>query len=414
MFTRLVSILAVGLAVALSASAALGQGFRGGRGGDDAFDPAVTTEQMEKYADMLDLSADQQAAALALLEAYQVEFEAAARPVRDKIENLRTEARETRDRTLWGELMEARGDFEETSEQMETTLLADVQALLTPEQAESGWPRVVRERRREQSLPRGLMSGERVDVIALVKDLDLSQEQSAALADTLNQYELELDLALIKRDQMQDEFRQNMRDLFRNGDQQAISDLFERGKQAATKVRDINSRAARQVEALLPPEPAATFAAQVRQRSFPMIYRPSYADRVIDAAAKFDDLTGEQKENIATIQAAFAQSITSINRRMETAQVEMEESMTAERLGAMFRNGGDNDAMRDLRGERRDLETSTIERLRSILTAEQAARLPERGDGDEDGGNRRNFRERRGDREGGQRRGGEPQRDGGT
>ena len=233
MFTRLVSILAVGLAVALSASAALGQGFRGGRGGDDAFDPAVTTEQMEKYADMLDLSADQQAAALALLEAYQVEFEAAARPVRDKIENLRTEARETRDRTLWGELMEARGDFEETSKQMETTLLADVQALLTPEQAESGWPRVVRERRREQSLPRGLMSGERVDVIALVKDLDLSQEQSAALADTLNQYELELDLALIKRDEAQDEFRQNMRDLFRNGDQQAISDLFERGKQAA-------------------------------------------------------------------------------------------------------------------------------------------------------------------------------------
>lgn len=414
MLSPLVSRLAVGLAVALAASSALAQGWRGGRGGDDVFDPAVTTEQMEKYAGMLDLSAEQQAAALALLEAYQVEFEAAARPVRDKIENLRTEARETRDRTLWGEIMEARGDFEKQSTEMETTLLADVQALLTPEQAESGWPRVVRERRREESIPRGLMSGERVDVIALVKDLKLSEEQAAALADTLNQYELELDLALIKRDEAQDEFRQNMRDLFRNGDQQGISDMFERGKQAATKVRDINNRAAKQIEALLPPEPAATFAAQVRQRSFPMIYRPSYADRVLEAAAKFDDLTGEQKENIGTIQAAFAQSMTSINRRMETAQVEMEESMTAERLGAMFRNGGDNDAMRDLRGERRDLENSTIERLRSILTEEQAARLPERGDGDDDGDGRRDFRQRRGERQRGQDRGEQPQRDGGT
>jgi hypothetical protein len=205
-----------------------------------------------------------------------------------------------------------------------------------------------------------------------------------------------------------------MRDQFRNGDQQVISDLFERGKQAATKVRDINNRAAKLIEALLPPEPAATFAAEVRQRSFPMIYRPSYADRVLEAAAKFDDLTGEQKENIGTIQAAFAQSMTSINRRMETAQVEMEESMTAERLGAMFRNGGDNDAMRDLRGERRDLETSTIERLRSILTEEQAARLPERGDGDDDGDGRRDFRQRRGERQRGQDRGEQPQRDGGT
>ena len=105
MLARLVSSLAVLLTLTLTclvpAAPALGQGF-GGRGGgwgqDNIFDPAVSTQQMERYSEILGFTADQQAAALALLEAYHVEFDSAARPVRDKIENLRTEARETRDR----------------------------------------------------------------------------------------------------------------------------------------------------------------------------------------------------------------------------------------------------------------------------------------------------------------------------
>src|SRR5690606_30592341 len=196
----------------------------------------------------------------------------------------------------------------------------------------------------------------------------LEEPQRAALEDTLSQYALELDQALIKRDQVQDEFRENMREMFRDGDQEGMNDMFERGKQAAIRVRDINNRYARQVEALLPADLAPAFAAQVRQRSFPMIYRASYAERVIDTAGKFDDLSAEQKESVATIRAAFTQNLTSLNRQMETAQVQMEESMTAERMGQMFRNGGENDAIRDLRRQRRDLERSTVEQLRSILT----------------------------------------------
>src|SRR5690606_24330340 len=155
--------------------------------GDNLFDPAVSTKQMERYAEILGFTADQQAAALALLEAYHVEFDAAARPVRDRLEELRNEARATRDRALWGEIMQARGDFEQQAEKMADSFLADVQTLLTPQQAQEGWPKVERERRRELSIPRGLMSGERVDVIALVDALSLDEAQRAGLDDTLNQ-----------------------------------------------------------------------------------------------------------------------------------------------------------------------------------------------------------------------------------
>lgn len=400
MRSRLMLTVATLLASLLIALPALAQGWRQFENGDNLFDPAVSTKQMERYAEILGFTADQQAAALALLEAYHVEFDAAARPVRDRIEELRNEARETRDRALWGEIMQARGDFEQQAEKMADSFLADVQTLLTPQQAQEGWPKVQRERRRELSIPRGLMSGERVDVIALVDALSLDEAQRAQLDDTLNQYALELDQALVKRDEVQDDFRQNMRDMFREGDQEGINDMFERGKQAATRVRDINNRYARQIEALLPEDAAPTFAAQVRQRAFPMIYNPSRAERLLETASKFDDLSQEQKEQIGTIRASFGQSLTSINRQMETAQVEMEESMTADRMGQMFRNGGENDAMRDLRRQKRDLERSTVEKLRTILTEQQAERLPQRGEGEGQGDGRRRFGGPRGEPEG--------------
>src|SRR5690606_41472923 len=65
----------------------------------------------------------------------------------------------------------------------------------------------------------------------------LEEPQRAALEDTLSQYALELDQALIKRDQVQDEFRENMREMFRDGDQEGMNDMFERSEEHTSELQ---------------------------------------------------------------------------------------------------------------------------------------------------------------------------------
>lgn len=354
----------------------MGGGMGGFMGGREPFEPPVNSADLEKYAAILNLTPEQKEAARALLDAAMAEFQPAAKAARDKVEELRAEFRETRDPSVWQGMGEIMREYRTARNSVERTFMSDIQVLLSDEQA-ARWPTVERTHRRDRTIGRGLMSGERVDLIAIVDGMGLSEGEKSALAPVLDQYAADLDRELIKRNEVYDEGEQRGMEIWQ--DPEAREAMFNKGREASKRVRDVNERYARQLEGLLPDGKRAAFVERVKRESFPTVYRETYAHRVLAAAEKFTDLDDAQRASLAALRESFARDLAASNAKMEAAIRERED--TAD-VGQMFfqRGGG---PMQELRESRRSLERSTVQRVRDLLSEDQRARLPERGDDEE-------------------------------
>lgn len=383
-----------------------GMGGMGGMGGGQMFEAPITTRDMEKYAEFLELTEDQREAVAALLEANQQEFSEKAAEARTRLEALREEAREARDPSIWRDMGAQMETFRKARVAMETGFFNDMKAVLTPAQVEK-FPRIERQRRREQTIGFGLMSGERADLVRIVGELELPADQSAPLDPVLQQYEVDLDRELQNRNKLFEESQSRVREMFEQGATDEMQRALEQGREASTRVREVNRRYARQIESLLPDEPRERFAERVRRESFPMIYRPSFATRVVDAAAAMEDLDDSQKSAIASIRDAYVRESTTLNRQLEQATVKQEETLTVQDLMSRGFRGMGSEETEALRDKRRELDNSTMDKVRAILTPEQAEKLPrrdERGGGPGDRGERgeqRRPQQRRGRPDGG-------------
>ncbi|UYV11553.1 MAG: hypothetical protein NCW75_09590 [Phycisphaera sp.] len=376
---------------------AFGQ-FGGGGGFGGADGPQVNREQLEDYADILGLDADQREIAQIMLEEYIDSVQTSMDEVREAMRNARQEFEETRDGSAFQNARELSQASNERAATLESQLMGDLQMMLTPEQAEA-WPRVEMAHRRATTLPRGLMSGERVDLFEIVDTLELDGEPASEASMVLADYELALDRVLIARNEMFEEGLQ----MFRDRDFESLQDHFEKARDASVRVRDTHRNFARRLQAVIPEEKLPAMQTAVRRASFPTVYRQNRADRAIEAARGLDDLSDDQRSQINGIAESTARRMDQVNRKLADTIESNEVNMN---LRDMMRGGrrGNEDGTRELFREKRDAVNKTVEQLKAVLTEEQAAKLDAAVGTDEDG-------EGRGDRARGQRGGDrQPQR----
>lgn len=354
-----------------------GMGGMGGMG-QRLMEAPLTTEDLGKMGELLALTPDQRDAAAALLEGHMASFAEKAAEARDAMEKAREAFRETRDREVWqgvGERMQA---LRESRTKAEADFMADVRALLTPEQ-EAKWPVLERTRRRETTVQRGLMSGERIDLTRLVAQAEPTPEQAQALKPILESYELELDAALIRRNETQEKAMGQMRDfgaMMESGDFSQMQKMMDENREASMRVRDVNRRYAQQVAGVLGEEKGAAFSDRFRRDSFPMVYRPRPTEGQLKAAESLPDLDEAQKTSLKAIREAYERDSAALNERAEKAMEQFETTATVE---GMMRGGPMNDpTLREARTARNQLEDKTIESIRALLTEAQRAALPER------------------------------------
>jgi hypothetical protein len=408
-----------------------GGGFGGGGGmfggGRAMFDPSVSTEDMDKYGKVLNLSKAQQTAVKALHDSFVQDYTTAAEKVRDEMDAIREDARE--DPSRFQEIGELMTKFRTKRADMEKAFFTDVKTTLTPEQA-TQWPAIERMRRRETSMNRGMMSGERVDLIKIVEGLKLSAEQKKGVDPVLEQYSVDLDRELVARNDYQDKMQGQMRDMFGpNADQSKAEKMLTDGRAIANKLRDVNKRYSRQVENALPDEASKTkFQSEVRRESYPQIYRQSRSTRQIDEALALKSLSAEQKASIEGIKSGLDRDVSGVNQKMETAYEQREQSLTASDIMGRFGGGGgggpggrgrggfgmvDSEELTTLRDQRDDLEKAAVDKVMAILNEEQKADMPQQrqrggGNGDANGNGGGGRGGDNGGNNGGGRRGGRP------
>lgn len=356
-------------------------GFGGMMGGQGA---PVSKEDITKIAKMINLTGDQQTAAQALLDGHLATYTQKADEFRKQMEDVREEFRETRDFAVWQDFAPKADAFRKYRTEVETKIMDDIKSILEPKQAEK-WPAVERARRRDASMGRGFVSGERADLVKIVDDLKLEPAKRSELDVTLEQYEIELDRELVKRNKMQEEGMAKAQELMRGGDMTQMQDLMNQGREASIKVRDVNRKYAKQIASALTGDAAAKFEAEYKKLSFPQIYRERYTDKVLAAAVAMKDLDQSQRDGIMAINESYTRENKTLNERAEKA---MEENEANFKVEDMMRGGfGGGAAMEELRTARTDLEKATIDKIKGVLTPEQAAKLPERDQGRGDRGN---------------------------
>lgn len=372
-------IVAAGL-VAVAASAALAQpggGGRGGRGGPGGgmrdMMPSISSRNLDKYADMLEMTQEQRDAAKALFEGYDGQNRRAREDMQSRMEKVREKFQESRDPAVWQDMREEFTKFRTSRQKAEESFTSDLKAILTPAQIEK-WPAVERATRRDTTLRRGLMSGERVDLFEIVNGLKLEGEAKNEVQTALTDYDTELDRALLTRNAVYDEGMEKMGEARQNGNMEAIEEMMKKGREASTRVRDVNKRFARTIADLLPEEQKAAFELEVKKASYPDVYRPTQAQRALESAKGFSGLTDEQKEQIEALTQSYSRSLSQANDRLAAAITENEEKVTAADMMARFR-GGQEGPVADLRQQRREHSEKAVEDLKKILGPEMSEKL---------------------------------------
>ena len=403
-------VLACAAVVGTSTTSVFAQGRGGGggggmmgRGGGGGLDARVNSEDIDKLGKMLELTGEQKDAAKMLFEGYLESHQKKSKDMRDLQEKAREDFRESRDPAVFQEVGEKMMKFREETLSTEKGLWSDVKSILTAEQSQS-WPMFERNRRREAAAT-GFspfqVSGERADLIKILDRIDVSAETKTQLAPVLTAYEEELDVALVKRNDLQEKSEGQGRNLFRGFggggmDEESLTKMekmVEENRESMMRVRDVHKRYASQVEGLLPTEQSEKFKYEFKRASYPQIYRERYTTRMIDSVEKFEDLTADQKSSVVAIKETYANESAALAKRGEAAQDEQEKNFSIRKMmeGGMFGGGGQgNETMRELGDQRRALEDSTYNKIKATLTPEQVAKLPERpANGGDAGGNRR-------------------------
>jgi hypothetical protein len=382
------SVCVAAMGIALLTTSVHAQGGRGGPGGPggmgrmggggDLFGPPVSSRDLDAFAKVLVLTPQQLDTAKALLDGAAADFQPLAKAARDQMDAARQEARDSGDPgAVWQSIGAKMGELRLARTKIETGFMNDLKGILTEEQAQK-WPAVERANRRNKTIGRGLMSGERLDLTKLVERADLSPEALAPLKNIMEQYEVELDRELIKRNEVYEKaFAQggNLAAAFGpGGDPTKAQELFDKGREAAIRVRDVNRKYARQIEAMLPEDKRAAFNQEVKRESFPMIYRDSYATHILDTADKMTDLDAGQKSGLTGVREAFTRDLNSLNVKSEAAWVEMEDTTTVQNMFSRF----NDPKIQELRDARRTLEDQAVQKVNDLLNEAQRAKLPDR------------------------------------
>ena len=348
-------------------------------------EPEYTTRDIQLAVDSLQLDETQRLIVQTLFQDYRdayrdskTDFFKQIEGMRDKMEELgETNRQEELLRIVFGVL----GDWQETNERLSEQFIQDVQRLLNEDQQEL-WPSFDHKMYRLKHLKNGRLSGERLDLFVVIKELDLPEPETRGVDPLMKSYELELDAALHRREAQNKATQDNALELIQSHNPAAVVTLANREIQLHKSVRDVNERYVQSVAAALPPEHQSDFLEKVHMRSFTRVYRPTLTQRTIKAARELDGLTEDLASAIEQLEVQYLIELGVFNKRIVGLIKEREPEQIlhkAKTQQSKLTGESVETPVDHVKGEfsnRRKMGQRYIDQLKAMLTPEQIALLP--------------------------------------
>lgn len=374
--TVLVLAAAAGVAGPALMPTAQGQVFTVRSGGPFGADgERVSRASWLRYQKLLGVDEAQKQAADELFTGYQAQNKQIERTQREAMRAAAEAAEDGDSAEVRQQFPKIMNDSREARRAATKSLLDELKSLLTADQAER-WPRVERLRRREELLPGGMVSGSGVDLTSVVEAAGLGEADLKAVADTLSQYENDMDSRLKERASSLGE----PPDFFGGGgpiDMAALAERADKDREDSMKTRELNQRYARLIAGQLTEGAKAKFEKEFQRQSFRRIYRETEAIKKLRAALKLEDLQPEQREELTRMLDAYERETEPLNARWAEAQEKAESEGAVSGGGISIRMSEEDPAdLAAARKARRDYDKKVQEQLNGLLTADQKDKLP--------------------------------------
>jgi hypothetical protein len=356
------------------AQAQMGMGMGGG------MNTMVSRRSLDAYTKILQLDKDQKEVLTNLYEGYKKDHEAAMEKMQADMRSLQEKFADTQDiGAMQKDALRFSKKFAEKSKALEDTFIADFKLSLNDEQV-AKWPQVERFRRRDKHMRMAMVSGSAVDLVRVVERVKAEPADNTEFASVLERYEQDMDKHLVAMDKLQDEVQEKMFDTEANMmDMTRWSNLFKEFYPLSRDMRETNKEYARKLSMLMTEDSRQKFDEEFKSRAFPRIYKPIPVLKMLENAEKLTDLDAAKKTEIAAIKAAFLRDVGPLNEKWAKAAEERDDEgggslaimMASMQGGASELNKGVNAA----RQKRKELETTTRERLEALLTEEQRLKV---------------------------------------
>lgn len=388
------------------AAPALAQGTSG------SFPDPISTREMERYAQKLNMS-DQQRQGIGL---YHDQYLEAFRDLRDgPIEDFLKEYgngggmrfNAQADPKVIQKETRKRADLLKRIRILDNRYFDEVQSVLTDDQT-ALLPRVRQARDRVRyrsglSRTAGLMRpGSRIDLSELVDELKLLPQDREIADAIISQYERTLTSEIKELHERSSSLQLDMQEKLaaaggwgggisgnredRQAFMQTLSQVFSDMNQAlielASEVTDLNKRTLKQVTSVLPPEHARQLKDRYNKRAYPNIPTGrGSAGRRFDAAKKIKDLTEDQHQQIDTLEVSFLSDMDRLIVQMIDQSEKMQADTPFMRFGRGERDDSrarDEDKLESLRERRTTIIERSIASLNTILGQEFSNQLDRR------------------------------------
>ena len=310
-----------------------------------------------------------------------------------------------------GEMFARLQEWQAKKAAMRVAFVDGLKIQLTDEQNDL-WPAFERFLIREKSLPKARLSGEGLNLFLIVDEAELPEESLATLDPILDEYEVVLDQAIRRRDEVVATTSAQMYRAIQEGDTPGAMRTMERQMQARTALRDVNELyRARLVAELGDSSESKSLNQAILESGFERIYQPTPTARAFAAAIGIDGLDASVLEAVLATQAAFEAEMAARNdqllaltKRFEPQQQLDEAERFVAAVSGMMAGGGFNpggfgpgpeNPMRESMETRGELDRQYRDRLEALLTPEQVEQLPStrRGRGGAGGGQFAEMRE---------------------
>ncbi len=379
-------IASVALTVTLTLTAPASGQFGANRGFQR--EPEYTSRDIQLAVESLQLDDTQKLIVQTLFQDYKDAYRDSKTGFSQKIEGMRDEMVQLGQQNKQEELLRivfgALGEWQGNNERLSEQFIQDVQRLLSEDQQEL-WPSFEHKMYRLKHLKNGKLSGERLDLFVVMKELDLAEPEIQEVDPLLRAYEVELDAALHRREAQTKSSQSNALELIRNDSTNAGVILATREIQLHKSVRDVNERYVQSVAAALPQEHRPIFLDKVHLRSFTRVYRPTMAQRTIKTAKELEDLTEELASAIEQLETEYLIELDVFNGRIVGLIKENEPQQILHKAKAQrAKITGQSiepqvDHVRAEFTKRRELGQRYIDQLKAMLSPEQIALLPGMG-----------------------------------
>jgi hypothetical protein len=365
----------------------------GGRGGfAQAFQPDIMQRDVTLMTSSLGLEEWQRPVVEALLQDYMSNFNTGVEALKDRMkvasEDAGKVAKSNGGDAILEKIMAPLNSWRTEKTQMLDKFMADLKSQLGPQQLER-WPSFERALRRERLLPDGDLSGESVDLFAVLTRMQLTPAEQEAVKQPLAAYELMLDEALVTRTASIAVLDRELSDAMSSMNYDRGADIQDKVMVVRIGVRSANDAGIESLAAALG-DRADEFRTRALEAGYPDVFRPHPVMILMQQAYALPSLSPEQTSQIDALMSEFGTACRDANMKIyEAVRVDQPKAPRKRVQAAADRKSGAavsapntpqganaTDPVVKARVERETMGAPFRDRLLAILSDEQKAELP--------------------------------------